>query len=471
MERILNFDRNKIIILTSFLFSLFIINYPFETSLESHTLGAMAVASFMFSMWVTESLPIPITSLIPLIAFPLLGVLDIDETAKNYANKIIFLFLSGFLVAIAMQKWGLSKRISLNILKFTGNSSKGIILGFMIATSFLSMWISNTATTIMMLPIAFSILQTIKNQDSKDFKKFAKVLLIAIAYSASIGGIATIIGTPPNAIFVSYLNEALNYDFHFSTWFKLFFPLSMIILTVMFFYLTSIVLRHNKIDTHTESGLIKKELKKLGKISFEEKAVTLVFLGISLSWVFKNLFPFEIDDSSIGILGCIFLFLIPCSKQKGFLLSWKEDSKLVSWGTLLLFGGGLTLAKGLEAGGVIEIIGNFVQAYSAENLTYGIIAAILIAIFATEFMSNIALTAVIVPILVAISLNFSGSPFTLSLPATVAASCAFMLPMATPPNAIIFSSKQIKIKDMIKIGFSANLISFAIILVYSLTVL
>jgi len=440
------------------------LNLPEHGEFTQSIYNALAVAVLIFGFWVTEALPIPVTSLLPLFLLPFFGITDINQTAANYGNKIIFLFLSGFILALAISKWGLNKRIALNILKLTGTSMSGIIFGFMLATAFLSMWISNTATTVMMLPIALSVLVVLKTQN-KDFDLFAKILLISLAYAASIGGIATIIGTPPNAILVSYLDSTLDYEFHFVTWFKLFAPLSIILLIIIWAYLTFFCLKNIDLNTKKERSFIQTEINKLGKMSFEEKSVLIVFLLIAFSWIFKAYFPFEISDVSIGIVGVSLLFIIP-AKNKKFLLNW-EDTKELSWGTLILFGGGLALAKGLESSGVIMILGEYIQALSQGSLLIALIISIFFAIFLTEFMSNLALTAIFIPILAVISINYTGSPFSLTLPATIAASCAFMLPMSTPPNAIVFSSGHIQIKDMVKAGFVANLLAFATILAYS----
>jgi len=449
----------------SIILSLIIYNLPANEIFNQKILTTLAIATLIFSFWITETLPIPITSLLPLILLPSFNLMNINEVSENYSNKIIFLFLSGFILALAISKWNLNKRIALNILRLTGSSPKGILLGFMISTAIISMWISNTATTIMMLPIALSIITIIKKQ-SKETDKFAKILLLAIAYSASIGGIATIIGTPPNAILIAYLNEALNYDFLFSEWFILFFPLSALLLISTWLYFIFFKLDKIKVKTRKEGNFIKEELIKLGKITYQEKIVCSIFLLVSLSWMFKTYFPFEISDVAIGLIGSAALFIIPSKKENDFILNW-NDCKEISWGTLLLFGGGLSLASAMEQSGFVEIIGNYIKNFANHKFIIIVFVTVLITMLFTEFMSNLALTAILIPVLTVISMNITGSPLSLSLPATIAASTAFILPMSTPPNAIIFSSGYIKINDMIKTGIFANIICLFLIIIYT----
>ena len=457
---------NRILkILFSIILFLLLLNLPNNKTFTPEIINVIAVSVFIFSLWITEALPIPVTSLFPLFMMPLFGIMEVGDVSKNYGNKIIFLFLSGLILAIAISKWNLSKRIALYILKFTSRSISGVMLGFMIATAFLSMWISNTATTMMMLPIAMSVIHVLNKQDQK-FDVFAKYLLIAIAYSASIGGMATLIGTPPNAIFASYASESVNYEFQFMEWFNMFFPLVVILILLMWLYLKNFMGKINAdmSDTHK---FISEEFKKLGKITYEEINVLIVFAIIACGWIFKSYLPFKIHDSSIGIMGISLLFALPNKKRDDAILNW-EDAREISWGTLLLFGGGISIAKALESSGIITILGDYISIWSGGSVLIAIIIALFLTIYLTEFIGNAALIAIMIPILVEIGLNMSGveGQFDIVLPAVIACSCAFMLPMSTPPNAIIFSSKLIKISEMAKVGFLANLFVGLVVLGY-----
>tara|TARA_Y100000389_G_scaffold9720_1_gene9092 strand:- start:22509 stop:23918 length:1410 start_codon:yes stop_codon:yes gene_type:complete len=457
---------NRILkILFSIILFLLLLNLPNNKTFTPEIINVIAVSVFIFSLWITEALPIPVTSLFPLFMMPLFGIMEVGDVSKNYGNKIIFLFLSGLILAIAISKWNLSKRIALYILKFTSRSISGVMLGFMIATAFLSMWISNTATTMMMLPIAMSVIHVLNKQDQK-FDVFAKYLLIAIAYSASIGGMATLIGTPPNAIFASYASESVNYEFQFMEWFNMFFPLVVILILLMWLYLKNFMGKINAdmSDTHK---FISEEFKKLGKITYEEINVLIVFAIIACGWIFKSYLPFKIHDASIGIMGISLLFALPNKKRDDAILNW-EDAREISWGTLLLFGGGISIAKALESSGIITILGDYISIWSGGSVLIAIIIALFLTIYLTEFIGNAALIAIMIPILVEIGLNMSGveGQFDIVLPAVIACSCAFMLPMSTPPNAIIFSSKLIKISEMAKVGFLANLFVGLVVLGY-----
>jgi len=457
---------NRILkILFSLIVFVTILNIPANETFTPNIINVIAVSVFIFSLWITEALPIPVTSLFPLFMMPLFGIMAIGDISKNYGNPIIFLFLSGLILAIAISKWNLSRRIALYILKFTSKSTGGIMLGFMISTSFLSMWISNTATTMMMLPIAMSVI-TVLGRQGDQFKVFSKYLLISIAYSASIGGMATLIGTPPNAIFAAYSSESLNYDFEFIAWFKMFFPLVVILILLMWLYLKTL---GGKVQADLTQGqkFINDELKKLGKITYEEINVLIVFAIIACGWIFKSYLPVKIHDASIGIMGISLLFFLPNKDKTDVILNW-EDAKDISWGTLLLFGGGISIAKALESSGIITILGDYISVWSGGSIIVAIVIALFLTIYLTEFIGNASLIAIMIPILVEIGLNMSGveGKFDVVLPAVIACSCAFMLPMSTPPNAIIFSSKFIKISEMARIGFLANIFAGLVILAY-----
>ena len=426
--------------------------------------------------WITEAAPISVTALLPIILFPLTGGLDLKTTTAAFGHKFIFLFIGGFILAIAIEKWNLHKRIALNIIRLVGTNKSNIILGFMIATAFLSMWISNTATSVMMLPVALAIIaqlkdnpQTLENENIT----FGKALMLAIAYSASIGGMATLIGTPPNLVFAGVIKTNYNIEITFLEWMSFGLPVSIILLTICWAYLTKYAFKFKSKEFSSGKDEINNQIKSLGKISYEEKTVLIVFIFTALLWiiqsfVLKKLIP-NIDDTIIAIISAVTLFILPTRNIKSTILKWEDTTKL-PWGILLLFGGGMALAKGFDSSGLAVWIGN--QLASLESFPFILLLFILIASvnFLTEITSNLATTAMILPVLVSLSTVINIHPYYLLIGATVAASCAFMLPVATPPNAVVFGSKLLTINDMVKKGFWMNLISIFVLtlLVYFL---
>ena len=426
--------------------------------------------------WITEAAPISVTALLPIILFPLTGGLDLKTTTAAFGHKFIFLFIGGFILAIAIEKWNLHKRIALNIIRLVGTNKSNIILGFMIATAFLSMWISNTATSVMMLPVALAIIaqlkddpQTLENENIT----FGKALMLAIAYSASIGGMATLIGTPPNLVFAGIIKTNYNIEITFLEWMSFGLPVSIILLTICWAYLTKYAFKFKSKEFSSGKDEINNQIKSLGKISYEEKTVLIVFIFTALLWiiqsfVLKKLIP-NIDDTIIAIISAVTLFILPTRNIKSTILKWEDTTKL-PWGILLLFGGGMALAKGFDSSGLAVWIGN--QLTSLESFPFILLLFILIASvnFLTEITSNLATTAMILPVLVSLSTVINIHPYYLLIGATVAASCAFMLPVATPPNAVVFGSKLLTINDMVKKGFWMNLISIFVLtlLVYFL---
>tara|TARA_B100001996_G_scaffold377835_1_gene361066 strand:- start:964 stop:2430 length:1467 start_codon:yes stop_codon:yes gene_type:complete len=427
--------------------------------------------------WITEAIPIAITSLLPIVLFPLTGGLGLEETTASFGHRYIFLYIGGFILAIAIERWNLHKRIALNIIQFIGTNVKSIIFGFMIATAFLSMWISNTATSVMMLPIGMAIIsQLIDNPDTieDENKTFGIALMLGIAYSASIGGIATLIGTPPNLVLAGIVQETYGIEITFSKWFMFGLPISLILLVLCWKYLTEFAFSFKQKDFPGGKAEINKQLKSLGKISYEEKMVLLIFIATAFAWITRSFllqkFIPNIDDTIIAIISGIILFILPASKDKNRkLINWEEAVRL-PWGILLLFGGGLALAQGFTTSGLAEWIGG--QLTLLEGASLFIILLFLIAMvnFLTEIASNLATTAMILPILAPLALIIDVHPFILMVGATVAASCAFMLPVATPPNAVVFGSGYLRIPDMVKAGIWMNLFSiiFLTLMVYFL---
>ena len=447
-----------------------LINFFYEPeNLSSEGIAILASTLWIAIWWMTEAIPIYVTSLLPIILFPLSGGLELKLTTASYGHKFVFLFIGGFILAIAIEKWKLHKRIALNIIKIVGTKKSNIILGFMIATAFLSMWISNTATAVMILPVGLAIISQLKNNPKTIENEnivFGKTLMLAIAYSASIGGMATLIGTPPNLVLAGVVKTSFNVEINFLQWMSFGLPISIFLLFICWKYLTTIA--YNFSDQNFESGLneIDKQLKELGKVSYEEKSVLIVFILTALAWVtqsflIKQFIP-AIDDTIIAIFAAIILFILPNKEGSKKLLSWADAVKL-PWGILLLFGGGMALAKGFDSSGLAIWIGSQMNFFNAIPLLFLLLILIAIVNFLTEITSNLATTAMLLPVLVALSETIEVNAFFLLVGATVAASCAFMLPVATPPNAVVFGSKILKIDDMIKKGFWMNLISIFIL--------
>ena len=447
-----------------------LINFFYEPkNLSSEGIAILASTLWIAIWWMTEAIPIYVTSLLPIILFPLSGGLELKLTTASYGHKFVFLFIGGFILAIAIEKWKLHKRIALNIIKIVGTKKSNIILGFMIATAFLSMWISNTATAVMILPVGLAIISQLKDNPKtieNENTVFGKTLMLAIAYSASIGGMATLIGTPPNLVLAGVVKTSFNVEINFLQWMSFGLPISIFLLFICWKYLTTIA--YNFSDQNFESGLneIDKQLKELGKVSYEEKSVLIVFILTALAWVtqsflIKQFIP-AIDDTIIAIFAAIILFILPNKEGSKKLLSWADAVKL-PWGILLLFGGGMALAKGFDSSGLAIWIGSQMNFFNAIPLLFLLLILIAIVNFLTEITSNLATTAMLLPVLVALSETIEVNAFFLLVGATVAASCAFMLPVATPPNAVVFGSKILKIDDMIKKGFWMNLISIFIL--------
>ncbi len=435
--------------------------------------AVLATTSWVAIWWITETVPIAVTSLLPIVLFPLTNAFSISETTSFYGDKYVFLYMGGFIIALAIEKWKLHKRIAINIISIIGTDIQKIILGFMIATAFLSMWISNTATAVMMLPMGLAIVNQLKDNPATvedENKIFGKSLMLGIAYSASIGGISTLVGTPPNLVLAGVLKELFNYEITFLQWFIFGFPISVLLLFISWKYLTQIAfkLKQKKFTGGKEE--IMRLKNELGKISYEEKVVSLIFFCTAFFWIFrsflfKNLIP-QLDDTIIALFFAIILFIIPNKAKNDKIMNWKDVEKL-PWGVILLFGGGMALANGFKNTGLDKFIGN--QLFSLEIFSLFMLIIILVTIvnFLTEITSNLATSAMILPILASLSEKLSINPLILMIATTIAASCAFMLPSATPPNAVVFSSGYLEISDMAKKGFILNLISIIIITLFA----
>jgi sodium-dependent dicarboxylate transporter 2/3/5 len=440
--------------------------------LEKEAKWILAIAGLMISWWVLDAMPLPAVALIPVVLFPLLGISKPKEVTSHYADPMIFLFMGGFFIALAIEKWELHKRIALNIIRVMGTNGNNIILGFILATGSISLWLSNTATTMMMFPIAMSVIHVMQNnvQAEGNMKNFSLVLMLCIAYASNFG-FGTIIATPPNVAYVSYIQDRFNYSIGFADWMICFTPLTFCMLFSLYF-ITVKWLYPNHIKKNEEGKkFIIDELSRMGKISVPEQR-TLVVFGITvLLWITKDLINkfspgFELNDTMIAMAGGISLFMIPSGRSDGSqLLAWSDTSRM-AWGILLLFGGGIALAKALEDAKLIEQLGQFIASYSTSNLFLLILLITTLSIFMSEVMSNVAQVIVMAPVISSVALALKMDPLVLGLPMTLGASAASMLPMGTPPNAIVFSSGHIKLKDMLKTGFVLNLVAIVLITIF-----
>ena len=433
--------------------------------------AVIAVALWMVIWWLSEAVSISVTALLPLLLFPLLDIMPIAEVGNNYGSPIIFLFFGGFVMALALEKVNLHRRIALNIIKITGTTPNKVVLGFMIATAALSMWISNTATAVVMLPIAMSVIKLLVD-DSDGFtqkdKNFSISVMLGIAFSANAGGIATVIGTPPNSILIGLLENEYQIEISFLKWMAFGLPFSIIMIALSYITLVHLIFPSKGLNFTASKEVIKNELEKLGPTAPKEKMVLVIF-GVTVSlWIVRTLINaalpnLGLTDTMISIFAAIALFSIPFNIKKGdFILQWKDTEKL-AWGILILFGGGLALANGMSVTGIVDRVS---QAIAAGNFSVSMTAGLLIVLmlFMTELMSNVALVAVLAPVVAGIAIGLGIPIVYLLIPVTMASSCAFMLPMATPPNAIVFASGFIEVKDMVKAGIILNLVAVLLLI-------
>ena len=450
------------------------------------------IGALMAVWWMTEALPLPATSLLPLVLFPLMGVFSIDQAAAPYANKLIFLFMGGFMIALAIERWNLHRRIALLTVLAVGTQPDRMVGGFMIATAFLSMWISNTATTVMMLPIGLSVVTLFANhggtgggraapgeggeaQVAVTSSNFSICLMLGIAYAASIGGVGTIVGTPPNVFLVGFL-EQKGIEIGFAQWMKFGLPLVVVFLFIAWLVLTRLVFPIGLKEIPGGRDMMRGELRKLGPMSRGEWIVLVVFVMTAAGWVLRKpltnwtwlveLAPpiKNLNDPIIALTGALLLFIIPVDVRRGqFALDW-ETAKKLPWGVLLLFGGGLSLAAAVTSSGLDQWIGMLLQGLSTAPTFLLMLVVTIVVILLTEITSNTATSATFLPILYGVAVVIGVDAMLLVVPAVLAASCAFMLPVATPPNAIVFGSGHITIGQMVKAGVWLNLIGVVLIM-------
>ncbi len=456
-----------------FLFSIVFLSEPFP-GLAAEANAVLAVTLWMAAWWLTEALPIAATALMPIILLPLTGGADISQTTAAYGDKMLFLFVGGFIIAMAMQRWNLHKRIALFIISKIGTKANNILLGFILATGLLSMWISNTATTLMMITIATALISQMKEKGSGSSRQFYKPLLLGIAFSASIGGVATLVGTPTNPIFVSIASRLSEQEISFVKWMIFALPFSLIMLFMCWFVLGRIIFKTHTVEIPLGAKMIQEEYDGLGRMTQEERAVGIVFMLTATLWIIRSfvlnqLIP-GINDTVIAIAAAITMFILPSKQKKGeALLTWEEAERL-PWGVIILFGGGLSLAAAFQSSGLAVWLGDQLILVAGLPLLITILIIALSVNFLTEVTSNVATASIMLPVLASLANAIGIHPFLLMVPATMAASCAFMLPIATAPNAIAFSAGELEMKDMVRSGIWLNLTSSILIglLVYFL---
>lgn len=427
----------------------------------------LAITLWMVVWWLSEALPIAATALLPLVLMPLFGVQDMSATAASYASPLIFLFLGGFLLAAAMQRVGLHRRIALGIVSFVGASPGRIVLGFMLATAFLSMWISNTATTIMMFAVALSVIDFVGQQtrDDRMVRNFGVALMLAVAYAASIGGVGTLIGSPPNAMLASFVQQTYGIEVSFARWMMIGLPVVVVMLPLTWLLLTRLLFPARMMQVGDAGALVRAEIAAMGPMDRGERLVAVVFGGAALGWMLRDplvrLTGLPLDDAMIAITAALILFGLPVSRGQGrYALDWAATRDL-PWGILLLFGGGLALAGGFSASGLARIIGEGVA--GIDIATVFLVLAVLVAmVYLTEITSNTASTATFLPILGAVAVGLGLDVLTLTVPVALGASMAFMMPVATPPNAIVFAYDRMQLPDMVRAGFLMNIMAIAV---------
>ncbi len=444
---------------------------PEELSEEAWIVAAVAL--LMVTWWATEAIPIPVTALLPLALFPILGVTSIETAALPYANKNIYLFLGGFLIALSIERSGLHKRLALIMIKSVGSNGPKLIGGFMLVSALISMWVMNTSTTLMLLPIGLAICsvvaKTVPNMTEKDKSNFDKALLLSIAYAATIGGMSTLVGTAPNIVFSSFMQEVYGLEISMIDWMKLGIPVSICMLILAWVILTRIVYPVSFTSSDETKSTLSQMLLDMGPVSKDELRVGIVFSIAAGLWMFRSLIDNYItglSDAGIAIIVAIALFIIPSSGRNGELLSWEQSSKL-PWGLLLLFGGGLSLGVQINNTGLGLWIGQSLVALKTVPLILLVMAVAALIIFLTEVTSNVATTSTFLPVFGAVAVAVGVAPEVLTIPVVLAASCAFMLPVATPPNAIVYGANKFKILDMMRAGFFINIAGIFVVTIFA----
>ncbi len=448
---------------------------PDELGLAGRHTAAMA--AWMAIWWASEAVPFAVTALLPMVFFPLLGINTIRDTSAPYANPVIYLFMGGFIVAKAIERWDLHRRIALNIFRLVGTHARALVGGIMLAAALISMWISNTSTSLMLLPIATSIVavvvQSVEGLSPTQHRNFAITMILGLAYGATIGGVSTLVGTPPNAFLAGFMNETYGYEIGFAQWMLVGVPVSAVLLPLGWLVLTRFAYPVNFTASEKTRDHLKALKDELGLISAPQMRIALIFMALALSWAFRK--PITaitgisgLSDAGIAIFAAILTFVVPSGdKDQPTLLTWEQAAKL-PWGILILFGGGLSLAASVSSSGLAEWLGNTLSGLGAIHFALLVLGATALVIFLTELTSNLATIATFLPVMAALAVALDQDVLLLAVPVTLAASCAFMLPIATPPNAIAFSSGMITIPNMARAGFLLNLMAIALLFVLAM---
>ncbi len=464
--------RKIISLLLGVIVSLFLL-YVNPFNVDAAAAKVLAVAGLMITWWVAEALPMPVVALIPLVLFPLLKISTMETAASPYANPVIFLFMGGFMLGLAIEKWNLHRRIALNIIRITGTSGNRIVLGFILSTGLLSMWLSNTATTMMMFPIALSVIHVMRENNKGDgnIANFSLTLMLSIAYASNIGGIATIIGTPPNVAYVAYIEKKYNYSVDFLSWMLICTPLAVLLLASLYWVMVKWLFPNRIKSDHATRQLIRDEIAELGPFSVNEKRVLGIFIATASLWITKDIINasqsfLKLNDSIIALIGAVALFICPAKAENAdSILEW-DDTKKMAWGILLLFGGGISLATALENAGLMQQLGVWLSQFAGNQFIL-LLVVVLVTMFLSEVMSNVAQVIVFAPVVSSMADAIGMNPLMMGIAMTLAASCASMLPMGTPPNAIVFASGHIRLSDMTKAGFVMNIVAAILITLFA----
>jgi solute carrier family 13 (sodium-dependent dicarboxylate transporter), member 2/3/5 len=452
---------------------LLVIGGPSDMEPKAWTIVACTV--WIALWWLTEAVPIAITSLLPILLFSATGSMSVGAVTGYYANNIIYLFIGGFIIALAMERWNLHKRIALNIIKRTGTNQKQILLGFILATGFLSMWISNTATTMMMLPIALSIIdqlaRLLSNQESSSSSGFGKALVISIAYAASIGGLATIVGTPTNLIFVEAADQFYGADIPFDLWFFYALPPTILLGGFLWWDLSHRAFKLSSVRVPGSKAIIEEELQQLGPMGYEERWVMVVFSVVAIAWIFRTyliapILP-HVNDTTIALMGATLLFLVPQRANKGSMIMDWTTAKRLPWEVILLFGGAFSVAGSFQETGLTAWIAGRLTLLGNIHPLLMLIIVVALVNYLTELTQNMATCTLMLPILAGLAQAIGVHPYGLMVPMTLASSCAFMLPVATAPNAIVFGSGTLQMKDMVRAGVWLNIFATLLISIYT----
>jgi sodium-dependent dicarboxylate transporter 2/3/5 len=448
------------------LFALMMFLGDLQNSMEPSAWRVAALGLWMATWWATEAVPVPVTAFLPIVFFPFLGIASMAEAAAPYANPVIFLFLGAFMLALAVERWNLHTRIALQILALTGTDGKRLIAGFMLVAALLSMWMTNTSTTMMLMPIALSVANVIvdnnTNLSKKQVASFKTAMLLGLAYAATIGGLATLVGTPPNALLVAFLSENYGIQISFASWMLVGVPVMLVMLPLAWWSLTHFSYKVNipanrEVQTHLD------HLKtNLGPMTTAEKRVAIIFLMVIIFWMIRR--PLSaalgidfLSDTGIVMTAAVLLFLVPSGDKSQIPLMVWQDTHRLPWAVLILFGGGLSLATAVSGSGLAQWLGSSLTPLGGLGIFVLVVGATALVIFLTELTSNVATTATFLPVMAAVALELGVSPLLLCIPITLAASCAFMLPVATPPNAIVFASGALTIPQMVRAGLMLNI--------------